>query len=415
MTSHLFRQQAVRAKTQTPFGPVLVVRPFGSGLLSIGAFVLAALIVTFLVIGEYRARETVQGVITTTEANVRVHARTAGVVAEILIAEGETVSRQQPLIRLDTARAVNNGESTESEILAALNYEAASIEEQINQNKLLNADRRRALEQRIKTAHAQLQSIENQHNIVLEQMTLARANSERFALAKNLGHGPVVAQEAAQANYLNVELQLSRLVHDRLTEHSALRRAQLELRQLPLIERSRRAEWEVTLQQLRQRVADTQARQSATIVAPISGRVSGLSIRIGQTLTPGQPALTLLPEVDRYYAELYLPTSAIGFVEPNAEVQIRYDAFPHQKFGVHRGRVMEIARTLSNPNEGLQGNAPRVPSYRLRVALSSQSITAYGKSRPLRAGMTLQADLLREKRRIIEWIFDPLLSATTKI
>ena len=415
MISRLFRPQAVRAKTQMPFGPPLIVTPFGFGVLSIGAFVLAALTVTFLVIGEYRARETVRGVIRTTEANVRVHTRTTGVVAEILITEGETVIRQQPLIRLDTAQLTGAGESTENEILAALDHEASSVEEQIRQSTLQTVDQRRVLEQRIKLAQAQLERIENQHLIMAEQKTLALANSDRFARAQHLGHGPVAAQETARANYLKVELQLSHLASERLREHSALRRAQLELRQLPLIERRRRAEREVTLQQLRQRVAEILARQSTTIVAPIAGRVSGLNLRVGQTLTPGEPALTLLPEVNQYYAELYVPTAAIGFVEPNAKVQIRYDAFPHQKFGMHRGRVTEIARTVANPSEGSNTVAPRVPTYLLRVALPRQAITAYGKSRPLRAGMTLQADVLREKRRIIEWIFDPLLSATTKI
>lgn len=415
MTSQLFRPEAVRAKTQMSFEPALVVTPFGSSFLAIGAFALAALIIAFLVLGEYRARETVRGIITTTEANVRIHTRVTGVVTAILIAEGETVTSQQPLIHLFTARVTNAGESTESEILAALKRESASVEEQIRQSELLTADQQRALEQHIKVAHAQMERIDSQHIIVLEQKNLALANSDRFTRAKRLGHGPIIAQETARARYLNVELQLSNLLSERLREHDALRQAQLELRQLPLIERSRRAEHEVTLQRLRQRVSDTLARQSTTITAPIAGRVSGLNIRVGQTLTPGQPALTLLPLENQYYAELYVPTSAIGFVQPNAEVQIRYDAFPHQKFGMYSGRVIEIARTVSNPSETLSAIAPRVPSYRLRVALSSQSVEAYGKSRPLRAGMTLQADVLREERRIIEWIFDPLLSATTRI
>ena len=295
VTSDLFRPQAIRARTQMSLGPALVVTPFGSGSLAIGVFVLAILVVTFLVLGEYRARETVRGVITTTEANVRVHARVTGVVAEILVAEGETVTRSQPLIHLDTAREANTGGSTEAEILAALNREVVSVTEQIRQGELLLADRRRALEHRINVAHAQIERVDRQHTIVIEQKGLALASSDRFILAKRLGYGPAVEQEAARARYLNVEFQLSSLSSERLSEHDKLRQAQLELRQLPLIERTRRAEREVALQRLRQRTADTLAQKTRTITAPIGGRVSGFDIRVGQTLTQGQPVLTLLP------------------------------------------------------------------------------------------------------------------------
>jgi membrane fusion protein len=35
-------------------------------------------------------------------------------------------------------------------------------------------------------------------------------------------------------------------------------------------------------------------------------------------------------------------------------------------------------------------------------------VLAYGKQEPVKAGMVLDADILMEKRRLIEWVFEPL-------
>ena len=48
--------------------------------------------------------------------------------------------------------------------------------------------------------------------------------------------------------------------------------------------------------------------------------------------------------------------------------------------------------------------------YRSKVALDAQSVTAYGNPEPLQAGMQVEADVLVDRRRLIEWVFEPLLS-----
>jgi membrane fusion protein len=48
------------------------------------------------------------------------------------------------------------------------------------------------------------------------------------------------------------------------------------------------------------------------------------------------------------------------------------------------------------------------PAYRVRVALERQSVTAYGASRPQATGATLDATVLLERRRLYEWILEPI-------
>lgn len=79
---------------------------------------------------------------------------------------------------------------------------------------------------------------------------------------------------------------------------------------------------------------------------------------------------------------------------------------------------MRISRSALSP-EGLGalvGNAQAgEPYYRVVVELSAQSITAYGKAEPLRPGMLLEADILGERRKLYEWVLEPLYSLTGRL
>jgi len=55
------------------------------------------------------------------------------------------------------------------------------------------------------------------------------------------------------------------------------------------------------------------------------------------------------------------------------------------------------------------------PLYRITVALARQSLIAYGKVEQLKPGMLLDADVLGEQRRLIEWMFEPLYSLKGKV
>ena len=74
--------------------------------------------------------------------------------------------------------------------------------------------------------------------------------------------------------------------------------------------------------------------------------------------------------------------------------------------------LLAISRSAVTPGE--LGFAPadgsREPLYRIKVDLPAQTIDAYGRPEPLKVGMQVEADILLDRRRLIEWIFEPLLS-----
>ena len=107
------------------------------------------------------------------------------------------------------------------------------------------------------------------------------------------------------------------------------------------------------------------------------------------------------------------PSRAIGFVESGQTVLLRLTAFPYQKFGQAKGTVIRVEQSpISDPSSaGAVGqNAPAEPIYRIVVQLAQQSVNAYGKEQQYRAGMTLEADIRQDRRRLIDWVMDPIVS-----
>ena len=172
------------------------------------------------------------------------------------------------------------------------------------------------------------------------------------------------------------------------------------------------------LAQLDRERLQTEASGEVLVQAPVSGLISSSLVELGQSVQAGQPLLSMLPAGSHLQAQLLVPSRAVGFIAPGDSVVLRYQAFPHQKFGHHVGTVLRISRSaLSSGALGaLVGDAKGgEPYYRVLVALSEQSITAYGKAEPLRPGMLVEADILGERRRLYEWVLEPLYSLTGRL
>src|SRR5690606_23922185 len=110
------------------------------------------------------------------------------------------------------------------------------------------------------------------------------------------------------------------------------------------------------------------AERETTVVAPMRGHVATVLRQQGMSVVAQEPVLMLLPDGAQLQAELWLPSSASGFVAPGQGVNLRYEAFPYQKFGVQHARIEAIAESAVQ----LQPNAP--PLFRALAALDAQHI-----------------------------------------
>ena len=184
-----------------------------------------------------------------------------------------------------------------------------------------------------------------------------------------------------------------------------------ERSELPLLRDLRLAQLEREKAQLQQKTADHAARDRQPIIAPAAGRVTGITARRGQTVSIDTPIASLVPENSVYYLVLVVPSRSIGFVEPGSPVRVQYDAFPHQKFGAYAGTVASLSKSVNMPGELTVPVSVSEPFFLATADLEQQHVDVYDRRQVLKPGMTLSADIVRDRRRLFEWVFEPVIGA----
>jgi membrane fusion protein len=183
------------------------------------------------------------------------------------------------------------------------------------------------------------------------------------------------------------------------------------LEQLPAVAAEKAQALRNELAGVEQRIAEVDGRRAYVVRAPIAGRVSSLQASVGQPADPRRLQLQIVPSDGALQAEMFVPAQAIGFVEVGQEVRFRYDAFPYQHYGSHRGRIIRISETVLDASDIAVPLALAGPAYRAVAALERPTVAAQGRQVALQPDMLLKADIILERRRLVRWILDPLLSA----
>jgi membrane fusion protein len=214
-----------------------------------------------------------------------------------------------------------------------------------------------------------------------------------------------------QSEFLDQKQNLNSLKQQLAARQNQLTDTEYSLSQLPIVIAEKIQLLRNELSTVEQRIAEINGRRAFVIRAPIAGRVSALQASAGKVAEPNHLQLEIIPSNSTLKAELLVPSRAIGFVRVGQPASIRYEAFPYQNFGRYEGKIIEISQDILTGSD--VSTAPitvQEPVYRVTVALDRQDIDAYGKRMPLQAGMLLKADVILDRRSLMKWFLDPLLS-----
>lgn len=145
-----------------------------------------------------------------------------------------------------------------------------------------------------------------------------------------------------------------------------------------------------------------------TIRAPIDGEISSIEYELGQVINPMKPLLTIVPSSKELIAQLYIPVSKSGFINQGESVALRYDAYPYQHFGVATGHIVSITHTILMDRNEDKPLTVGEPYYKATVALDKQTINLYGHQHLLQQGMTCTVMISGIRKKIWQWIIEPL-------
>lgn len=409
MSNPLFRREVMDARRHSWLGGISLSQPLRSWVLTSVAGVMATVVICLLVFGDYTRRSSVRGQLVPNLGLSSVVAPSNGVVARLLIDEGARVSAGQPLALIDVPRSTADGLDALGAIRSGIRARRDSARAQ-GESQVLQIDAQIAgAKQQLQGARQELRQMESEIVTRNELERIGRETEQRY---QNVADKQYISQvQLNQQRQAVLDLVNARQTLERQATQLRRNIGQLEqsLRELPLQRLGLLAGTNGEMAALEQERVQQEANGQLMLKAPVAGLVANRMIEPGEAVQSGQALLSVLPKGSHLQAELLVPSRAIGFIEPGDRVQLRYQAYPYQKFGHHVGRVLRISRSAVTPKDGSE------PLYRVLVELNRQTIIAYGKAEPLRPGMLLDADILGERRKLYEWVLEPLYSVQGKL
>ncbi|CAG2127707.1 HlyD family efflux transporter periplasmic adaptor subunit [Cupriavidus plantarum] len=415
-------------------------------IVATAALVLCALLWSF--IGHADVIVTAQGTLAPESEVRRFYAPVDGELADLYVAEGQPVSKDDVLARLNARGAIEAAakaleaqlklEDSEREWRqfperkALMERRAAALKQQLevgtrqHENRMAEGTTRLAEQQR-----AQLQEARSNLENARRARDFARQEQDRYARLFALPGGGGVSQaqvEAKRASAQEAENGL-RVAQSRLAELDArlareytqasadLEGSGQDLANLRIQYDAQMREIGSTEDKLRLQVqtarlvAEAAARikfenidkdNFLLILAPTSGVITDVtSTQRGDKVQANAPLGGIAPKDARPVLRVEIAERDRAFLREGLPVKLKFSAFPFQRYGL-------IAGTLEYISPATKPSGPdKQPVYEGRVRLAQDYYTVADQKYPLRYGMTATAEIVVRERRLIDLGLDP--------
>ena len=414
----LFRPEVLRHQQPEWLGPILIKpRAMNWWFAGIsGATVLAILVLLFG--ASYTRKAHVAGWLIPQQGMVRVFAPRAAVVTALLVREGAQVKKGQALAQLSAEEQSTALGDTQAGTVRALEAQRMTLDVEQARTREMFAQQRAGLATRFATLGREIDSLREEIAVQEKRLALAQQWQQRMGGLQGSGYISEQQVRVAAESALDQAAKLRTLQRGVLSLTRERAVVESELDQLPSKMATQEALIARTVATNSRELGEVEARRSLVIPAPEAGTVTAIHANSGTAVGPTAPLLSIVPRNAMLEAHLYAPSRAVGFVHAGQTVLLRYRAYPYQKFGHSRGVITSVSRSAIEPSElpamfaaGTPGTSAEA-LYRITVALERQHVMAYGKAAALQPGMQLDADVLLERRRLVEWVLDPVLTLT---
>ncbi len=408
----VFRRQAVAFQANRLDGEVLLVQPVSTRVLSALAVAVILAAVVFLSVTRYARMETVPGWVVPEGGLVRVAARQGGSVETIAVREGERVAKGQKLLSLSLSSVLgdeNSGAALARQLALQIAATQATTDAQIQK---LQAEAAQLAGQR-EILEREAEQLAQQLKTLLDQNVILERRAERIDALSRRGVTNKQDAETAELALLASRKDAALAQASILDHQRQLADLKARLAAIPIDIKTAQAQNQVNLALLEQKRTEVALQNSYGVSSSVNGRVVALPVFAGQDVAAGKVVAVLIPENSTLGVELYVPSRAAGFIRKGQDVRLKYQAFPYQKFGTAKGVVREVSATLLSPGDvQMPEEQLREPVFRVKVALEKDSVDAYGKRIPIQPGMLLEADIVFDRRSLLEWLLDPIYAVS---
>ncbi len=418
MKKSIFRPEVSEKNSESWLGEIRLSSPISHRVWAIAAVVCTSLLLAWLIFGEYTRRGHVTGVLVPVGGFARIKARAPGAVSRILVHEGGRVSVGDALIEIDNDRYTEANESLAGDVALTFEQEKRTLQEDIESARRASVRKKRDLQRQQTLIREQIARADEMLALFREEAKSQAALLSKIEPASVQGFVSSVQVQQQRSSVATANAAVNRQITEKLLLEQQLRVIDTEFAQLP---DDLNSEINGSLRQLARSQAATdrnEADRKTVVRAMVDGTVSSVLVHPGQTVGVNSSLLSIVPSDAPLEAELYVSNSIVGFVRQGDTVSLRYQAFPYQKFGVHSARVEYVSAGVLSPAEIAEVAGPgniAEPMYRVRASLRRQTIDIYGEKKTLAAGMAVNGAIMLDRRRVYEWIFEPMYAMRRKM
>ncbi len=364
----------------------------------------------------------------------------AGIVRDILVAEGESVKEGQLLMRMDASLAEADMRAILREVkVKALQLQRIDAELRGQPMKRLpDADaalfeeveaqfRARRLAHMDTLAMEQAQLLRVRHDLKMaievegklkQTVPIYREQAEGWdRLAKDGFAGKLLAMDK-QRQYLESSQDLKAQGHAIAGLKASIAQAEKRLAQLNsgYLQQLQAERSDIASQYHRaQQEYDKQLHRSGLLElrAPQAGIVKDLATHTpGTVVAPGTVVMTLVPRDEPVLAEVWVTNADAGFVSPDQKARIKIDAYPFQKYGMVEGFVKQVSADSSEAAQqgaALKSQPVTTPLYyKVLVTLDNAHLERDGTRHLLMPGMQVNAEIHLGTRSVMEYLLSPI-------
>ncbi|WP_414147805.1 HlyD family secretion protein [Erwinia sp. BNK-24-b] len=409
----LFRMEAVQHLKTKWLGKALLTSGYPAWAVAVVSVLFFILLLLFILGGSFTRRINVTGEIISLPHAITIFAPQQGFITKKWPEPGDLIKKGERLYQIDVSRTTSSGNVSERSV-EAINHQIALTEniiERLAENKATTLKNLQNQLEQYRIAHEKSQRLITDSGNGVKDMRKSMTNYSDY-----LRKGLITQEQFANQRYLFYQQQNAWQGLNTQAIQEALQISALESELLTKgIEYDNQiSQYQYQRSDLKRQLAEVNASGSLFITAPSDGKIESMSVTEGQMVAQGDSLAQLMPASStRYYLMLWIPDTSVPYLHPGDGINLRYEAFPFEKYGQFPGRILSISNVSASFQEmGKYNSIPRTdgviaPYYKVIVALEQGRFSYQGKPLTLASGMKAQATLFLEKRPIWQWMLSP--------
>lgn len=358
-----------------------------------------------------------------------------GILAEMLVREGQVVEKDQILLRIDNVRAESDYREKRARYMALL-AAIARLQAEIEDTKLvfppevlaeardvaereqkLFLSRQENLEKEIEILRTQAQQRETE----LRELETKLAHYERsLELAREelrLAEPAARRGDVSQSVFLKLQREVNDLRGAVESTRASIARVKTAIREAhQKVERAWSAFRSQAQEELTQKTAELASIREIVLAgadrirrtevrSPVKGTIKQIKVTtIGGVIQPGQDIMEIVPLEDTLLIEAHIRPADIAFLRPGLPATVKITAYDYSIYGDLKGVVEDIsADTITNE----RGES----FYRVRIRTDKNHLGSDDEPLLIIPGMTAQVDILTGNKTVMHYLLKPIIKA----